>query len=107
MEAEIKITQGDTTPPLQSTLTENGQPKDLTSAESVVFEMIQYVGDVTVSGEASIVNANDGVVAYHWTDGDTDAPGLYICEWTVTYTDGSQQSFPSNGVDHLYIRDDI
>lgn len=106
MRANIKITEGDTAPPYRTTLTENGESKDLSNASNVQFEMVHTNADVTVSGSADIVSASDGTVAYHWVDGDTSEPGLYLVEWTVEYDDGSEQGFPNDSPDLLFIRPD-
>lgn len=105
MEADYEIKQGDLTPPLESTLAENGEPKDLTSAEKVVFEMNLYDSDVTVGREAQIVNASEGSVSFAWEDGDTDEPGLYFIEWEVIFPGQKSQSFPNSSYDMLYINE--
>ena len=107
MDADYELKRGDTNPPLQTTLTENGDPKDLSSAESVAFAMEGYDSDVAVSGTAQVVNSKEGEVAYHWADGDTDTASLYFVEWVVTYPDGSEQTFPNDESDFLYIKDDL
>jgi hypothetical protein len=105
MEADYEIKKGDLTPPLESTLTENGDPKDLTSAEKVVFTMNLYGSDVEVSREAQIVNASEGSVSFAWQNGDTDESGLYFIEWEVIFAGQKTQSFPNSSYDMLYIKE--
>lgn len=105
MEADYEIKQGDLTPPLDSTLTENGDPKDISSADKVVFTMSQYESDVEVSRKAQIVNASEGSVSFAWEEGDTDEPGLYFIEWEVVFPGPKTQSFPNSDYDLLYINE--
>jgi len=107
MDADYELKRGDTSPPLQTTLTVNGSPQNLSNADTVTVTMKPLGGGEAVSGTAQVVSASDGVVAYHWNDGDTDSVGLYFAEWVVTYGNGREQSFPNDEFDLLYIKDDL
>lgn len=39
----------------------------------------------------------DGVLAYHFEDGDTDKAGIMKAWFKVTYNDGSRETFPDSG----------
>lgn len=43
----------------------------------------------------------DGVLAYHFEDGDTDTAGIFKAWFKVTYNDGSRETFPDSG--HIII----
>jgi hypothetical protein len=45
---------------------------------------------------ATISNADGGVVYYQWQTGDTDTIGSYEAEFEVTFTGGEIESFPNN-----------
>jgi len=108
MDADYELKAGDTSPPLQTQFTVNGEAQDLSNAESVTFRMMPLgSNEVSVEGDAQIVTASEGVAAYHWQDGDTNVPGLYFAEWVVTYPGGKEQTFPNDEFDLLYIKDDL
>lgn len=91
------IKQNDTSPALQATLKDsNDTAIDLSSA-SVKFHM-RKVGAVTpkIDGNATISNADGGVVYYQWQTGDTDTIGSYEAEFEVTFVGGEIESFPNN-----------
>jgi hypothetical protein len=39
-------------------------------------------------------SANKGKVTYTWQAADVDTPGLYACEWEVTFSGGAKATFP-------------
>lgn len=91
------IKQNDTSPALQATLKDsNDTAIDLSNA-SVKFHM-RKVGAVTpkIDANATISNADGGVVYYQWQTGDTDTIGSYEAEFEVTFTGGEIESFPNN-----------
>lgn len=92
--------RGDTVP-LPATL-----PVDLTDATSVRFHLKDPDGDDIVSG-ATIRDAENGEVAYQWSEGETDRTGLFDIEWQVTWNTGSMETFPKNGYDSIVFREDI
>jgi hypothetical protein len=46
---------------------------------------------------ATITAANDGIVEYQLTSTDTLVSGTFLAEFVVTFSNGTQKTFPSNG----------
>lgn len=87
--------QGDTSPSITTTLTEEetGDPLDLSNATGVRFQMRK--GDdrrYTVNGEAQILDPVHGKCAYSWGANDLSVPGEYQFQWEVTYIGGRIQT---------------
>lgn len=55
-----------------------------------------------VSGAATILNAEQGLVQYELAEGDTDTVGTYKGEFKVTFPSGKTRTFP--GADYLAVR---
>jgi hypothetical protein len=95
------IVQGDTSPSLSSTLTDGKSPVDISGYNSVEIHIENKYDEVIVTddetGRVNVVNASSGQVEYVWEQGDTDSIGTYKAEWQVTYSDGSIETFPSDG----------
>ena len=56
----------------------------------------KLTGEVVVDEEASILDEDEGTVAYAWQEGDTDATGVYNAEWEVEFPSGEFQTFPNS-----------
>ncbi len=70
-------------------------PLDLTGC-TVQFVFQGPAGSLaTVSGNAQIINATAGQVAYTFTTGQTDAPGSYQAQWKVTFASGQILNLPA------------
>lgn len=95
--ATFVIKQNDTSPSIEATLTDiNGSAVNIASA-SVRFHMKNMSNNtLTVDQAATIVNAASGIVRYAWQAADTQKPGLYNCEFEVTYSDNSIETFPND-----------
>lgn len=94
--ADFTIKQGDTLPPIGATLKDAaGAALDLTGA-SVRFHM-RPGGESAASVDqvCEIVDAAAGKVRYAWQVGDTDAPGSYVAEFEVTFSDGRVLTIPN------------
>lgn len=102
------INQGDTTPEIQTTLTDpNGDPADVTGA-SIQFKMAEARGgDSVIDAAGTIVNGTQGEVRYDWSSGDTDSPGRYRAVFEVTYTTGEVETFPNTGYETVYITENV
>jgi len=95
--ATFVIKQNDTSPSIEATLTDiNGSAVNIASS-SVRFHMKNMSNNtLTVDQAATIVNAASGIVRYAWQAADTQKPGLYNCEFEVTYSDNSIETFPND-----------
>lgn len=95
--ATFVIKQNDTSPSIEATLTDiNGSAVNIASS-SVRFHMKNMSNNtLTVDQAATIVNAASGIVRYAWQAEDTQKPGLYNCEFEVTYSDNSIETFPND-----------
>lgn len=94
------ITQGDTAPPIQSTLTDTGVPVDLRNASNVFFHVEDKFNRSVISddltGRVSYVDKTLGKVKYVWKSENTSDVGKYTAEWEVLYDDGKRETFPSD-----------
>lgn len=95
------IKQGDTSPPLTTTLADAGVPIDLSSTSNIQFIMEDPFARTVIeddrTGNVNIVSEADGLVEYIWQDGDTDTAGAYRAEWIVEYDTGTSETFPVDG----------
>lgn len=93
------ITQDDTSPALSSTLTDGGQPVDITGYNEVEFHMENKYQEIVINedttGRVSVVDAASGRVSYTFGAEDTENVGTYWAEWQVTYDSGNVETFPS------------
>lgn len=96
--------KGNTAIAIAVTLSDPNGLVDLTGA-TVVFRMRAWDGISTPDArepakvEASASpdadqTANKGEVTYAWQAADVNTPGLYACEWEVTFAGGAQATFP-------------
>jgi len=100
----FKIKQNDTSPLLQTTLTDpSGNAIDLSGC-TIRFHMKRYKASTAkIDGSVTVVDEEGGVVRYAWQSGDTDTMGSYLAEFEVTYNDGTIETFPNSG----YIQVDV
>lgn len=91
--------KGDEEPPLEATLEDaDGNPKDLTNANSVQFHMKDPTADTAkVDKAGAIDSAADGEVSYSWDAEDVDTTGEFEAEFEVTWSDGDTETFPKDG----------
>lgn len=105
MAADFFLKQGDTTPPLVSTLKDaDGAAVDLTGADVRFIMTPRGETEPTTDGVADIdADPESGVVSYQWMEGDTETAGLYDAEFEVTFVDYSVQTFPNSGYVRIQI----
>jgi hypothetical protein len=106
----VKIVQGDTNVSFSAPLRDLRGPAPLMGAV-VLFKMAQQDGTKAVIGQAVVrdpmAQAGDpdlGWVDYFPTAQDVDTPGVYHAEYTVTFADGKQETFPSDSPNEIVIR---
>jgi len=88
MSVPFKIAQGNLTPSLKRTLTDqNGSPKDLTGHTATITWRREGDAASTTKSVFILVPETDGNVQYDWVSGDTDVDGLY--NYVIKSTDGS------------------
>lgn len=86
---------GDTWPPLEMTLTDAGQPVDLSTATAVAFHSAPTApASITINAAMQVADAAAGAVRYLWQPGDLDQVGTFRAEAEVTWGDGTIQTFP-------------
>lgn len=93
--ADVTLVQGDTRPSVVGALkvTSSQDALNLTTASAVRFQMRQLNDRrYTVDEEALVTNAAGGLVRYDWEEGDLSIAGDYICQWEVTWNDGTVQT---------------
>lgn len=106
------IHRGDTGPAFEKSLNDSlGQPVDITGFTEVDFHMrdVDYntVVDDDTTGAVEVVTASSGDVLYQWQAGDTDTLGSYKAEFVVTFSDGTTQTFPQQGMYDVEVQEDV
>lgn len=103
----FEIKEGDTSPFLSTVLLDgDGTPLDLTDAilVTLTMAMCEHPRTVVLDAVAAEWNATAaGEVWYEWNPIDTDVPGTYNIEWTVTYPLGMILTIPSKGYDKVEV----
>lgn len=91
-----KTKTGDTARQISHTLMLYGRYLDLTDA--TVYFIAQHSQDATVYIEraAQVVDATKGRVRFQFSEAETKVTGLYNCEWSIVYQDGSRLSVPDD-----------
>jgi hypothetical protein len=109
--ADVTIKTGDTYPPLEYTLDNDGAPVNLTAADSVRLILKHTDTDTVIEGAANVDDAAAGDVSYDWAAGDTDEAGEYEGEWEVTWDAGATppliQTFPNDSYFSLEMKADL
>ena len=104
----FNLKQNDTSPAMLVGLQDaNRNVVNITGA-TVRFYMRQIgASQVKVDAPVNIVSALDGTVVYNWIADDTDTVGSYQCEFEVTYSDGTTETFTNGAYIRVEIIDDI
>lgn len=107
---DFPIKRGDTSPPLEVQLRNDGDPIDLSGDVTAGFRMRHQQDETLVTGLCTIENAVDGEIVYIWNDGDTDTAGRYDAEFMLDYDMpenmsefDADETFPSD----RYLRIDV
>jgi hypothetical protein len=85
------------------------EPLDLTGATEVLFLMRleSATGPLVVTGTAEVTDAEEGVVQYEWSVGDTEISGTFVAEFQITWADGGIETVPNDGYVSIVITDDL
>lgn len=100
MPADFFCKQGDSSRSfIQALSYTDGSIPNLGVGTTVAFAMrsLASASTVSVTGTVAITNAAAGVVAYTPSAADTATPGNYEASWIVTFSNGSQDTFPAAG----------
>ncbi len=107
---KMVIAQNDVLPAVAATLTDPpGAQLNLFGA-NVMFRLVNYHTGVVKVYATALKLQNDqlpasfGQVAYNWTVGDTDTPGLYQAYFVVNFGNPASQSFPPEGDFYILIQ---
>lgn len=106
MAADFTAKIGSLANTIDATLTDaTGAAVDLTTGVTDVRFTMTPIGSATPkvnAAVATIVTPAAGRVRYAWVAADLDTAGLFLAEWTVTYTSGAKPlRFPERG--HLTV----
>ena len=103
-----EIKRNDTRPYWPVTLTFNdGSVADLTGASVRFIARRKSDGQVKIDATATVTDPSNGVCEWRPDAAETDEAGLFDCEWEVTYSDSTIQTFPTIGYDRLKVIGDL
>lgn len=86
---------------------DDGSYVDLTTADTVYFEMWDESDpdNPLVSATCLILTPASGIVRYNWIDGETDTAGMYRICFIANFNTGDTLTNPSGGEMYLWIMD--
>jgi hypothetical protein len=97
---------GDDLPVFTTTLLNSaGDPVALDEDDDVFFKLSGITNNVRLSGDADVVVASGGSIAYAVATGDNIPEGDYWAEWMVRHDDGRESTYPNDGYDLVKVRD--
>jgi hypothetical protein len=100
----------DSVSPIEFTLTDGGSAVNLTGADTVeLFVSDGYTGEVIVSGVELVIDGTPTTGKVSWSPdaADVDTPGIYDCQFKVTWNDLTTDWFPSDSYLTLRLREDL
>ena len=102
----IEVREADLQPVAETVIRRGSKIVDLTAegATTVTFTMRnRYDSAVKIDeAAASIFDGPNGKLRYTWVAADTDTPGVYLADWTVTFP-GGPESFPTRASDIVIV----
>ena len=102
----IEIRERDLQPVAETVIKRGANIVDLTAegATGVTFTMRDRFDSAVKVDEAAatIFDGPNGVLRYAWVAADTDTPGVYLADWTVTFP-GGPESFPTRASDIVIV----
>ena len=96
---------GDLRPVFYATVKRAGAV-DLTGATAVLRMGLAGSAE-TVDYSLTVVSAEDGIVQYEWSTGDTDVAGTYQASIIVTWPDSDPETFPTKGFLEIVIEEGL
>lgn len=107
MSSTIYLKQHDTEP-LDVTLGRGGRGKPLDVSDDVQFFMrLRGAAEPLIQGECTVLDGPHGKVRYAFLPGELDTIGTYDAEWQVTFTDGSDGTWPKRGYKTIIVTPDL
>ena len=95
---DFRLKVGDLEPSLVATLLyQDGSVPALDTAVSISFRFATTAGVELFSRAANLTNATTGAVSYAWQTGDTAIAGEYYGEFSIVWSAGRSQTYPSSG----------
>lgn len=106
--ARHEIKQNDTRPYWPVTLTyEDGTAVNF-SGGSVLFKARRRSdGQLKINVAATVTDGAAGQCEWRPLATETDEAGRFDCEWQVTFSDGTIQTFPTRRYDTLIVKGDL
>jgi hypothetical protein len=104
---EFFLKKGDRMPVLRAEFTDGESYVNLSGAVIQFVYQNRLRTTAPVTGAATIVAAESGLVQYAWTTDDVGAQGVYYGEWRATLGNGKQISFPNDSYISFSIIDNL
>ena len=102
----IEVRENDLQPVAETVIKRGSNIVDLTAegASAVTITMRhRYESAVKIdAAAATIFDGPNGVLRYTWVAADTDTPGVYLADWTVTFP-GGPETFPTRASDIVIV----
>ena len=106
---DFTIKQGDVLPVLNDTLTYSDGTSPNLAGASVNLVLRQMTASNYAFNKAATITNNTGpaTVSYTFTATDTATAGQYVANWIVTFSGGTQMSFPTVGDIEITIEENL
>lgn len=96
--ADFTVKEGNLEPGIADTLKDStGTVVSIETATGVLFRLLTLDRVTIFERAAQIDDAANGFVSYAWIAGDTDIPGVYYAEFTVSWLGPRIQTTPPRG----------
>ena len=102
--ATFYIKETDLSPAIQTTLCDPAGVAIDVTGQTVTFQMTRLGSDTkAVNAAASLITPASGIVRYTFLDTETDNPGVYKAQWIVDLGLTTQETYPNQDYDTVYI----
>lgn len=107
-EADLIVRQGDTSPIVTATITDQtGAAVNLTGATVTFIMRAITAAAPAVNTAATIVTAASGTVQYSWAATDTATAGLYQAVFRCTLNSGLTYTWPNDGYMAIWVEENL